>query len=141
MDDASIDDWCDLVMDQVVVPAFGKGRVFVYDYPASQAALAKISMSDSRVAERFELFINGIEIANGFHELTDAIEQRERFENENNKRNKSGRSQLPIDENLLAALELGLPDCAGVALGIDRLLMLVAGADSISDVTTASSIE
>jgi len=141
MDDATVDDWCDLLIDQVVIPGFGKGRLFIFDYPASQAALAKISKRDSRVAERFELFIDGVEIANGFHELTDAIEQRQRFECENNKRNKSGLSQLPIDENLLAALELGLPDCAGVALGIDRLLMLVAGVDSISDTAAASSIE
>ena len=141
MDDATVDDWCDLLIDQVVVPGFGKCRVFVYDYPASQAALAKISQSDARVAERFELFIDGIEIANGFHELTDATEQRQRFENENMKRKRSGLAQLPIDENLLAALEDGLPDCAGVAVGIDRLLMLTAGTDSISDVMTLSSIE
>lgn len=141
MENGSIDDWCDLLMDQVVIPGFGKGRVFIYDYPASQAALAKISNCDSRVAERFELFIDGVEIANGFHELTDAIEQRQRFESENKKREGTGLAKLPIDENLLAALEIGLPDCAGVALGIDRLLMLVTGVDSISDVTTASSIE
>jgi len=141
MDDATVDDWCDLLIDQVVIPRFGKGRFFIFDYPASQAALAKISKRDSRVAERFELFIDGIEIANGFHELTDAKEQRQRFESENKKREKVGLAQLPLDENLLAALEIGLPNCAGVALGIDRLLMLVAGVDSISDVTTASSIE
>ena len=141
MDNATVDDWCDLLIDQVVVPAIGKGRVFIYDYPASQAALARISKSDSRVAERFELFIDGIEIANGFHELTDATEQRQRFEDENKEREKTGSPQLPIDENLLAALERGLPDCAGVALGVDRLLMLVAGAYSISEVITASSIE
>ena len=139
MEAASVDDWCDLVMDQVVVPCFGKGRVFIYDYPASQAALAKISDKDSRVAERFELFIDGIEIANGFHELTDAKEQRQRFENENMKRQEMGLAQLPVDEHLLAALEAGLPDCAGVALGIDRLLMLIAGVDSISIVSTAAS--
>lgn len=141
MDDASVDDWCDLLVDQVVVPALGKDRIFIYDYPASQAALAKISQSDSRVAERFELFIDGVEIANGFHELTNEIEQRQRFDNENKKREGAGLSKLPIDENLLAALEFGLPDCAGVALGIDRLLMIAAGVDSISDVTTVSSTE
>ncbi|MCK4742711.1 MAG: elongation factor P--(R)-beta-lysine ligase [Sulfuriflexus sp.] len=141
MDEASVDDWLDLLIDQVVVPKLGRGRVFIYDYPASQAALAEISESDSRVAERFELFIDGVEIANGFHELTDVVEQRQRFESENKKREEVGLSKLPIDENLLAALEEGLPDCAGVAIGIDRLLMIVAGVDSISDVVTISSIE
>ncbi len=141
MDNANIDVWCDLLMDQVVMPKLGQGRVFIYDYPASQAALSRISNKDSRVAERFELFIDGVEIANGFYELTDAKEQRERFENENKKRQEAGLSILPIDTNLIAALQAGLPDCAGVALGIDRLLMLLMGLDSISMVITASSIE
>lgn len=141
MDDAQVDAWCDLLMDQVVVPGLGRGRVFIYDYPASQAALAKISVTDPRVAERFELFIDGVEMANGFHELTDALEQRQRFELENNQRNRAGLAKMPIDENLLAALESGLPECAGVALGIDRLLMIAAAQQSISAVTAASSIE
>jgi len=141
MDAASIDDWCDLIMDQVIVPALGKQPVFIYDYPASQAALARINDNDPRVAERFELFIDGVEIANGFHELTDAKEQRQRFESENIKRQQAGLAQLPIDNNLIAALESGLPDCAGVAVGIDRLLMLMMGVDSISAVTALSSIE
>ena len=141
MADASVGDWCDLLVDQVVIPAFGQSRVFIYDYPVSQAGLAKVSQKDTRVAERFELFINGVEIANGFHELTDAAEQRLRFEKENIQRKKKGLVQLPIDENLISALESGLPDCAGVAVGIDRLLMLIAGEDSISAVSTASSIE
>jgi len=141
MEDASTDDWCDLIMDQVVVPKLGQGRVFIYDYPASQAALSKISEDDPRVAERFELFIDGVEIANGFHELTNAKEQRQRFENENIKRKRKGQSPLPIDENLLSALATGLPDCAGVAVGVDRLLMLIAGADSISTVLSASSVD
>jgi len=141
MGNASVDDWLDLLVDQVVVPALGQGRIFIYDYPASQSALARISRNDERVAERFELFIDGIEIANGFHELTDANEQRQRFNNENVMRQQAGSEQLPIDENLLAALEVGLPDCAGVALGIDRLLMLMTDSDSISDVVAISSIE
>ena len=141
MDDATMDDWLDLLMDQVVVPALDRGRVFIYNYPASQSALAKISSSDFRIAERFELFIDSIEIANGFHELTDASEQRQRFEKENAKRESSGLPQLPIDENLLEALESGLPHCAGVALGIDRLLMLAAELDSIAAVMTTSSTE
>jgi len=134
VDDASVDEWLDLLMDQVIVPAFGKNRVFVYDYPASQAALAKISSSDPRVAERFELLIDGIEIANGFHELTDADEQRRRFKAENSQRQKAGLAQLPIDENLIAALENGIPDCAGIALGVERLLMLLLSQQNISNV-------
>ena len=141
MADASVDDWCDLLVDQVVIPAFGKSRVLIYDYPVSQAALARISQKDPRVAERFELFINGIEIANGFHELTDAAEQRLRFEEENIERHKKGLVQLPIDENLISALEAGLPNCAGIAIGIDRLLMLITAEDTISAVTSLSSTE
>jgi len=141
MDDASTSAWCDLIMDQVIVPAFGHGRVFVIDYPASQSALAKISKKDSRVAERFELFINGMEIANGFHELTDAEEQYRRFEKENQQRKDSGLTQLPVDMNLIAALEAGLPNCAGVAVGIDRLLMLITGLSSISAVIAMLSTE
>jgi len=141
MDDASVDDWLDLLIDQVVIPKLGLGRFFIYDYPASQSALAKISNNDERVAERFELFIDGVEIANGFHELTDTDEQRRRFENENKKREEKGLAMLPVDENLLSSLESGLPDCAGVAIGVDRLLMLIMGVDSITSVTTMSSVE
>ena len=141
MDDASVDDWLGLLMDQVVVPGLGNSRVFVYNYPASQSALAKISVADPRVAERFELFINGVEIANGFHELTDVSEQRQRFVGENKCRNTRGLPELPIDENLLMALEEGLPECAGVALGLDRLLMLLVEAGSISQVTSLASTE
>lgn len=136
---ASIDDWLDLLMDQVVVPAFDDGMVFVFDYPASQAALAKISPENTRVAQRFELFINGVELANGFHELTDAREQRQRFEADNTYRLQKGQAVLPVDENLLAALEYGLPDCSGVALGVDRLLMIKQALDSITDVLTMPS--
>jgi len=141
MSDASVDDWLDLLMDQVVVAGMGEGRTFIYDYPASQAALAKLNPDDNRVAERFELFINGIEIANGFYELTDSSEQRRRFEKENTKREQAGLPIMPLDENLLAGLEAGMPDCAGVALGVDRLLMLLVGADSIAEVLTAKSTE
>lgn len=140
MDDANADAWCDLLMEQIVMPALGKGRIFIYDYPASQAALAKINPNDSRVAERFELFIDGVEIANGFHELTNAKEQRQRFENENSQRGEMGLTRLPIDEDLMAALVSGLPDCAGVAVGVDRLLMLIAKVDTIAAVSTAASI-
>ncbi|HDU8494683.1 elongation factor P--(R)-beta-lysine ligase [Morganella morganii] len=107
---------------------------FIYHFPASQASLAEISSEDHRVAERFEVYYKGVELANGFRELTDAAEQRQRFERDNRKRASMGLPEQPIDENLLAALEHGFPECAGVALGIDRLIMLALGADRISDV-------
>ncbi|RUT66447.1 elongation factor P lysine(34) lysyltransferase [Morganella morganii] len=107
---------------------------FIYHFPASQASLAEISSEDHRVAERFEVYYKGVELANGFRELTDAAEQRQRFERDNRKRAGMGLPEQPIDENLLAALEHGFPECAGVALGIDRLIMLALGAERISDV-------
>lgn len=107
---------------------------FIYHFPASQASLAEISSEDHRVAERFEVYYKGVELANGFRELTDAVEQRQRFERDNRKRASMGLPEQPIDENLLAALEHGFPECAGVALGIDRLIMLALGAERISDV-------
>ncbi len=107
---------------------------FVYDFPASQAALAKINPDDTRVAERFEVYYKGIELANGFHELQDADEQLIRFEDDNKKREMMGRDPQPIDFNLIEALRSGLPDCAGVAMGIDRLVMLALSQDHIDTV-------
>lgn len=107
----------------------------VYDFPASQAALARINKQDPRVADRFEVYFKGIELANGFHELDDAKEQLARFEADNQKRVEMGLSPQPIDHHLIAALEAGLPACAGVALGIDRLIMLALNCDHIDDVT------
>ena len=118
-----------------VEPQIGKDRpTFVYHFPASQASLAQISTEDHRVAERFEVYFKGIELANGFHELTDAREQQQRFEQDNRKRNARGLPQQPIDTNLLEALKAGLPDCSGVALGVDRLVMLALGAEHLGDV-------
>lgn len=108
---------------------------FVYDFPASQAALAKINAKDSRVADRFEVYFKGIELANGFHELDNPKEQLTRFEQDNAKRREMGLQPQPIDLHLIAALEAGLPDCAGVALGVDRLIMLALGCDHIDQVT------
>ncbi|AIW15307.1 elongation factor P--(R)-beta-lysine ligase [Vibrio tubiashii] len=108
---------------------------FVYDFPASQAALAKINKQDSRVADRFEVYFKGIELANGFHELDDPQEQLKRFEQDNAKRIEMGLSPQPIDHHLIAALKSGLPECAGVALGVDRLIMLAIGCDHIDQVT------
>lgn len=118
-----------------VEPRLGKDRpTFVYHFPASQAALARISTEDHRVAERFEVYFKGVELANGFHELTDAREQAQRFEQDNCRRVARGLPRQPVDDNLLAALEAGMPDCSGVALGVDRLVMLALGAASLSDV-------
>ncbi|MGK2960405.1 MAG: elongation factor P--(R)-beta-lysine ligase [Candidatus Malihini olakiniferum] len=120
-----------------VEPHIGYDKpAFVYHFPASQASLAEISSEDHRVAERFEAYFKGIEIANGFRELTDSNEQRQRFEQDNRKRAASGLSQQPIDEYLLAALKQGIPACSGVALGVDRLIMLALKAETISEVMT-----
>nr|VFK50343.1 MAG: lysyl-tRNA synthetase, class 2 [Candidatus Kentron sp. TUN]VFK51499.1 MAG: lysyl-tRNA synthetase, class 2 [Candidatus Kentron sp. TUN] len=119
----------DLILSQVVQPALGQGAVFIYNFPATQASMARIVADDPLVAERFELFINGIELANGYHELADSREQRDRFLADIEKRRQMRLPRLPVDERLLTALGYGLPDCAGVALGVDRLLMLLAETD------------
>lgn len=111
---------------------------FIYDFPASQAALAKINQDDPRVADRFEVYYKGIELANGFHELDDSAEQLARFVEDNQYRNKAGLEMQPIDYNLIDALKAGLPACAGVALGIDRLIMLALDCDHIDQVTAFS---
>jgi lysyl-tRNA synthetase class 2 len=111
-----------------------KGYQFVYDYPISQAALARAKPGDARYAERFELFYDGLELANGFSELTDASQQRNRFETDNRMRKQQGLIEYPIDQKFLAALESGLPECAGVAIGLDRLLMVLLDLDSIDQV-------
>ncbi|MBA5762760.1 elongation factor P--(R)-beta-lysine ligase [Vibrio sp. 404] len=108
---------------------------FVYDFPASQAALAKINQTDSRVADRFEVYFKGIELANGFHELDNPAEQLARFEQDNAKRVEMGLTAQPIDYHLIEALKSGLPECAGVALGVDRLIMLALDCDHIDQVT------
>jgi lysyl-tRNA synthetase class 2 len=107
---------------------------FVYDFPASQAALAQINPQDPRVAERFEVYFKGIELANGFHELSDGKEQHCRFEVDNEKRIQMGLVPQPIDEYFVAALTAGFPDCAGVALGVDRVIMLALNAGHIKEV-------
>ncbi|GAB2638303.1 elongation factor P--(R)-beta-lysine ligase [Vibrio panuliri] len=108
---------------------------FVYDFPASQAALAKINPNDARVADRFEVYFKGIELANGFHELDNPTEQLSRFEQDNAKRTEMGLSPQPIDFHLIEALKSGLPECAGVALGVDRLIMLALDCEHIDQVT------
>jgi len=125
----------DLLMGTLVSPGLGRDQpCFVYDFPEDQAALARIRPGNPPVAERFELFYRGMELANGFHELCDADEQRQRFARDNLVRQELGLPTVPADENMLQALEQGLPACAGVAIGFDRLVMLAAGADQLSDV-------
>ncbi|NHB96179.1 elongation factor P--(R)-beta-lysine ligase [Photorhabdus stackebrandtii] len=122
-----------------VEPHIGTERpTFIYHFPASQASLAEISKEDHRVAERFEVYFKGVELANGFRELTDGDEQRQRFEQDNRKRAELGLPVRPIDENLIGALKQGIPECAGVALGVDRLVMLALGAERLSDVIAFS---
>jgi elongation factor P--(R)-beta-lysine ligase len=120
-------------MTHLIQPSFPDNRILlVYDYPKSQAALARIRQGDVPVAERFELFLGPIELANGYHELNDPIEQRERFDRDLSQRRKRNTALPPVDERLLAALP-ALPDCAGVALGVDRLLTAMLGSDRIAD--------
>jgi elongation factor P--(R)-beta-lysine ligase len=125
----------DLALTTLVEPAFDPVRpTFVYDFPADQAALARIRPGDPPVAERFELFLGGMELANGFHELTDAREQAARFSADLAARRARELAEPPEDRRLLAAMSAGLPDCAGVALGFDRLVMVIAGAAHIDEV-------
>lgn len=125
----------DAIASHNVYPQLGHGRVaFVHAFPASQAALARLDDDDPRCARRFEAFVAGMELANGFHELLDAQEQRRRFMLENERRRERGLPVMPVDEHLLAALEAGMPDCAGVALGFDRVVMLAAGRDALHEV-------
>jgi lysyl-tRNA synthetase class 2 len=131
----------DLAMSTVVTAGFDAAALtFVYDYPASQAALARLKPGNPPVAARFEVFSGGIELANGFHELTDAAEQRRRFTAELHARRKMGRHVPPLDVEFLAALAAGLPDCAGVALGVDRLVALATGRDDVASAVSFAHV-
>ncbi|MEX1221169.1 MAG: elongation factor P--(R)-beta-lysine ligase [Idiomarina sp.] len=133
--ETQLDTLLQLAMATIIEPYFSQREpIFVYDFPASQAALAKLDTNNPKVAKRFELYFKGVELANGFAELTEASIQRKRFEQDNNRRRELGLTEVASDERFLAALEAGLPECAGVALGIDRLLMLKAGATHIDEV-------
>ncbi|HET9329777.1 MAG TPA: EF-P lysine aminoacylase EpmA [Steroidobacteraceae bacterium] len=132
---ATRDEWLELLVGARVGPQLGRGALtFVHGYPATQAALARLDPQDPRTAQRFELYCEGVELANGFHELAAAAEQRARFEADNAARRRRGLPEAALDERLLAALAAGLPDCAGVALGFDRTLMLATGAARIEEV-------
>lgn len=129
------DGWLHLLFAECVQPNLGRGSpVVLCDYPASQAALARIRPGNPPVAERFELFVEGVELANGYHELTDAEELRRRMEENNRLRRADGKPQLPEQSRLLSAMQCGLPDAAGCALGFDRVVMLAAGASSVAEV-------
>lgn len=133
----NIDDCLNLLLTACIEPKLGQGKLtFLYQYPASQAALAKKINNEygDWVAERFELYYQGIELANGFDELTDANEQQQRFIDDNKERKAAGKVELPYDENLIAALSKGMPKCAGVALGLDRVFMLAESKQSIDEV-------
>jgi lysyl-tRNA synthetase class 2 len=129
------DDWLDLLLTHRLQPGFADDTMLaVFDYPASQAALARLRPGDPPLAERFELYLGPLELANGYHELIDPDEQRARFERDVSMREARGGVAPPIDERLLSAMRSGLPPCAGVALGIDRLLMAMLGSTRIADV-------
>ncbi|MDA1053810.1 MAG: EF-P lysine aminoacylase EpmA [Planctomycetota bacterium] len=129
------DQWLNLLLAALVEPKLGIERPeILYDYPASQAALAQVRNDTPPVAERFELYANGIELANGYHELLDASVLRERNRQVNSQRQAEGKYALPEESRLLAAMEHGLPNCVGVALGFDRLVMIAAGASSLGEV-------
>jgi lysyl-tRNA synthetase class 2 len=132
------DGWLDLLLSHLIQPRLGTDSLcFVTDYPASQAALARLN-TDGRTAARFELFHHGIELANGFDELTDSEQQAARFESDNCARRARGDSPVRVDGRLLGAMQSGLPDCAGVAVGLDRLLMLRLGLRDLDEVLSFS---
>lgn len=131
-----VDDYLDVIMTHVIEPQLGlEAPCFVYDYPQGQAALARLAKRDEyTIAERFEVYYHGVELANGFHELCDAKEQARRFAEDLSMRANNNKRELPLPQTLLTALEHGLPTCAGVALGVDRLLMLALGQTELAAV-------
>ena len=135
MKKADRDEWLNLILAEIVEQRLREfGAVILFDYPITQAALAKTSDVDPRVAERFELYVDGIELANGYHELVDSSELKRRNQRTNEKRSEDGKCLLPVNSRMLQAIEYGLPACTGVALGVDRLLMKRVGAKEISEV-------
>lgn len=136
LQDADRDTWLQLLMHYGIEPSLNELEqpCFIYDFPASQAALAKLSPDDPRLAQRFEVFYQGMELANGFHELIDAEEQYQRFVADNQRRQERGLATVPIDQSFIQALQHGIPSCAGIALGVDRLLMLQLAETDIGNV-------
>ena len=135
LDAADRDGWLDLLLSECVQPHLGREQpLILYDYPASQSALAKVRNETHPVAERFELFVDGVELANGYHELTDPAELRRRNAETNRLRKRDGKQPLPEESRLLEAMDRGLPAATGVALGFDRAAMVAIGAQSLADV-------
>jgi len=125
------------IFTEIIEPNIGNDApCFVYNFPKSQASLAKLCTNDDRVAQRFECYYQGIELVNGFNELTDRKKQIERFQEDNKKRKQVSMQEKPIDDNFISALSCGLPQCSGVALGVDRLIMLALKAKNITEVIT-----
>ena len=126
--------WLDLIAGTVIYPALSGGKLWVIDnYPADQAMLARLDPEDSAIAERFEVFLNGLELANGFHELNDAKEQYQRFDTDRRHRKTANLPDMTIDSRLISALESGMPDCSGVAVGLDRVMMAAGNYTRISE--------
>ena len=127
--------WCDFIFSLKIQPALELDTLYlIHSYPASQASLARINPNNPEIAERFEVFINGIELGNAFHELADAKEQEQRFDKENAYRALNQQVQIEKDPFFLAALNAGLPDCSGIAIGLDRLLLIISQASSLDKV-------
>ena len=138
MGESERDACLDLLLSVVIEPGLGRDGIdVIIDYPASQAALARWRCDPEdgvEVAARFEIYVNGLELANGYHELTDAVEQAERFDADNRERERLGKLMVNSDQRLIAALQAGMPDGCGVALGMDRLIQLALGRSSVADV-------
>lgn len=132
------DGWLELLMSEVIEPTFKacKTPVMVYDFPASQAQLAKTYQNNDgvEVAARFEVYAGGLELANGYDELLEAAVLADRFAKDNLQRQQQGLQVMPVDQHLLTAMQSGLPDCSGVALGLDRLMMLMSGSHQIAEI-------
>jgi elongation factor P--(R)-beta-lysine ligase len=127
--------WLDFLFSHKVQPSLGRNALtMVYDYPACQSSLARLNSADPRVTERVELFIHGVELGNGYHELAEPVEQERRFDEELALRRQKGLPTAGKDLRLLAALQAGLPDCSGIAIGLDRLLMLLSKSPALADV-------
>jgi len=132
----------DCLMSHIIQPQLGReGPLFLTDFPARQAALSQLNPLDARVSQRFELFVDGVELANGFCELRDATELQRRLEQDCQTRRDNGQTLIPLDRALIAAHQSGLPQCAGVALGFDRLMMLISGVDQIDQVLAFSEFQ
>ena len=137
MNTLTVDDWLDILMTHCIEPHLGfENPVMIYDFPISKAALAKVRDVVPAVGERFEVYVRGTELANGYHELTDPDIQLERIQADCEYRRTNGLMEIPIDFRLISALKAGLPDSAGVALGLDRLLMLMLGSHEIQEVVS-----